>query len=108
MPRRGLFWGGGNSRMQHARGPPGIPGIGVEPHAVDPVGLARDDLEQGRHHLAGLDEAGGADLLGHARRTASDDTRHAIMVIYHIIDIVEINLILASHHLPKFRKVAPR
>ena len=73
MPRRGLFWDGGNSRMQHeARGPPGSPGIGVEPHAVDPVGLARDDLEQGRHHLAGLDEAGGADLLGHARKTASD------------------------------------
>ena len=36
-----------------------IPQIGVEAVAVDPVGLARDDIEQRRHHFFWFDEARG-------------------------------------------------
>ena len=50
-----------------------VPDIGVEAPAVDVVGLARDDIEERRHHFFGLDEPRGpavsahcAHLLGHS------------------------------------------
>src|SRR5262249_51847389 len=38
----------------------GVPSVSVKAIAVDLVGVARDDIEQRRHHFVRLDEARGA------------------------------------------------
>ena len=49
----------------------GVPEVGVKAPAVDLVGVARDDIEQRRHHLVGFDQARGAALAAHRRISAA-------------------------------------
>jgi hypothetical protein len=44
------------------QGEVGVPKVGVEAPAVNVVGFARDDIEERRHHVFGLDEAGARPL----------------------------------------------